>query len=411
MTEKMNYGTYGRSRHRSTRRVANNRKPQVQKPSSSQLRESSKPESRDKQMKRRSDPDGAYCLSSEEHSNKVKDRTDKTRNDSRGKQRGSDDAKEKLQSTSARKSSSNQPESSSASTTRRKSSSNATLTRQPRSVERSTSPQPSRGKTVASKPRSSSSRPSRPRSSESFNEKRQRSNSLKSCRSTKSSKSIKSEAPTLTSELSGFDLKQSCTENHKSGTKNFFMKKIAGFSILGGCSKKPQSRPHRRPPNTRTRSRTSVTSTAASTATPRTRLYQLEDGSSTCLSEGDRSSSYSCSSDSEFNSSYESFSVSDSSSDEECFTSMRESEDTEIFEVMHKSVSSFVEDEFDTDAEDEISGADDFVDGTDSKSPSISSKSRALIHALEAENEGMIEVSCYVSSLSILILLSSYLPS
>lgn len=167
------------------------------------------------------------------------------------------------------------------------------------------------------------------------------------------------------------------------------MKKIAGFSILGGCSKKPQSRPHRRPPNTRTRSRTSVTSTAASTTTPRTRLYQLEDGSSTCLSEGDRSSSYSCSSDSEFNSSYESFSVSDSSSDEECFTSMRESEDTEIFEVMHKSASSFVEDEFDTDAEDEISGADDFVDGTDSKSPSISSKSRALIHALEAENEAL----------------------
>jgi hypothetical protein len=69
---------------------------------------------------------------------------------------------------------------------------------------------------------------------------------------------------------------------------------------------------------------------------------------------------------------------------------MRESEDTEIFEVMHhKSASSFVEDEFDTDAEDEISGANDFVDGSNSKSPSISSKSRALIHALEAENEAL----------------------
>ena len=126
----------------------------------------------------------------------------------------------------------------------------------------------------------------------------------------------------------------------------------------------------------------------ASTNALRTRRYQLEDGSCTYMSEEDMSSSeessYDSDSESEFNSSYESFSVSSSSSDD----SLHESEDEEIFHALQESSSSFVEDEFVSD-EDDISRFDDAHERESSKSPSISSRSKVLVQALEAENEAL----------------------
>jgi regulator of replication initiation timing len=94
-------------------------------------------------------------------------------------------------------------------------------------------------------------------------------------------------------------------------------------------------------------------------------------------------SSYKSDSESEFNSSYESFSVSSSSDD-----SMNESEDEEIFNALQKSVTSFVEDEFISD-DDDISGPEEAHDRGDSKCPSISTRSRALVQTLEAENAAL----------------------
>ena len=266
----MHYATYGRTRRRPNRRVASANK-HVQRPSAHQTRLDHKMESKDKKLsssfnsKRRSDPDGAYCVSREEHSNNVKNT--QRRHDSRGKQRMSTVTKEKTQPSFS---------SAAASSAQRKSGAGVT-SRQSRSKSRSPSPIQSRTNSTVSKPRSSSSRPSRSRS-ESFNEKRQRSSSLKSCRSSKSCKSAKSEAPTLSNELTGFDLKTSnkMAAQKKPGTKNFLINKISGFSILGGCKKKPQSRHRPMPRNARDRG-SNVGAVDASTSALRSRRYQLED--------------------------------------------------------------------------------------------------------------------------------------
>ncbi|KAL3776393.1 hypothetical protein HJC23_013301 [Cyclotella cryptica] len=402
MPEQMNYSTYGRSRRRSNRPTKNQPKRST---ATSAVDHSSRQnrvvDPKDKKImtsaphsiRRRSDPDGAYCVSREKRAGGNKDAKDRDRNDSRGRPQSQSRAvvRGKSQPPSAKP----LPP-----PPRRRSGSEANSSmRQSRSTTRSPSPKPRSNKAEpsTSQRRASSVRPSRPRT-QTFSEQRHRSNSLKSCRSTKSCVSTKSEMTKLTSQLSEFDLKtQNRAAVKNKSAKNYLISKISTLSIIGGCKKKHSKPPQRRrqmPRNTRNRRANTSTSKVVPKLSVK-QVYQVEDGSCTYRSEEDMSSSDSSSSyesESEFESSsefdeYFSDSSSDEDEEEESIESSSDSEEEDIYNVLQKSVTSFVEDEFVTD--NEISGAEELDNSEETRSAAVSARSKALIHTLESENAAL----------------------
>ncbi|KAL7520640.1 hypothetical protein ACHAWX_005353 [Stephanocyclus meneghinianus] len=393
MPEQMNYSTYGRSRRRSNRPTQPKRSAATAAVEHSS-RESRAVDSKDKRImttssqnnRRRSDPDGAYCVSREKRVGSNKDVKGRDRNDSRGRPQSQSRAIIRGKS---------QPPSTKpvAPPPRRRSGTESNTLRPSRSTTRSSSPKPRANKSdpSTSQRRASSVRPSRSRT-QTLSEQRHRSNSLKSCRSTKSCLSTKSEMTKLTSQLSEFDLKtQNRVALKNKSAKTYLMNKISTLSIIGGCKKKHSKPPQRRrpmPKNTRNRR----TNAAAPKVAPKLSVKQVEDGSCTYRSEedmssSDSSSSYESDSESESSSEYDEFFSDSSSEDEESVESSSDSEEEDIYNVLQKSVTSFVEDEFVTD--NEISGAEEMDNSEETRSAAISARSKALIHTLESENAAL----------------------